>query len=190
MPSVSEKYGKKMMTKSAQSSVNGKFAFNTMWEFDSSFNSALCYVKTFCLNKQYPFQMKITKDDMWIRTYGRLYQKLCSTTCEIPIGIYRTQDTSLSDSSHVSMSRSSGWSSCVRVPSLASVSKDYLSTSAICISRCKTLTAYFVYEFLLINNFGINKTKFIIDPFLVLQIEFFLFVWKKNVRKWGVNIVL
>ena len=38
--------------------------------------------------------MKITKDDMWIRTYGRLYQKLCSTTCEIPIGIYRTQDTS------------------------------------------------------------------------------------------------
>ncbi|KAB0792301.1 hypothetical protein PPYR_14260 [Photinus pyralis] len=63
--------------------------------------------------------MKITKDDMWIRTYGRLYQKLCSTTCEIPIGIYRTQDTSVSDSSHVSMSgRSSTWSSCVRVPSL------------------------------------------------------------------------
>ncbi|XP_023309933.1 potassium channel subfamily T member 2 [Anoplophora glabripennis] len=45
--------------------------------------------------------MRITKDDMWIRTYGRLYQKLCSTTCEIPIGIYRTQDTSLSDSSHL-----------------------------------------------------------------------------------------
>ncbi|XP_071053549.1 potassium channel subfamily T member 2 isoform X5 [Onthophagus taurus] len=45
--------------------------------------------------------MKITKEDMWIRTYGRLYQKLCSTTCEIPIGIYRTQDTSLSDSSHL-----------------------------------------------------------------------------------------
>ncbi|KAK3932200.1 Potassium channel subfamily T member 1 [Frankliniella fusca] len=41
--------------------------------------------------------MKITKDDMWIRTYGRLYQKLCSTTCEIPIGIYRTQETSLSE---------------------------------------------------------------------------------------------
>lgn len=35
-------------------------------------------------------QMKITKEDLWIRTYGRLYQKLCSTTCEIPIGIYRT----------------------------------------------------------------------------------------------------
>ncbi|XP_050361412.1 potassium channel subfamily T member 2 isoform X2 [Nymphalis io] len=44
--------------------------------------------------------MKITKEDMWIRTYGRLYQKLCSTTCEIPIGIYRTQDTSLADQSH------------------------------------------------------------------------------------------
>uniref|UniRef100_A0AAG5DBN1 RCK N-terminal domain-containing protein n=1 Tax=Anopheles atroparvus TaxID=41427 RepID=A0AAG5DBN1_ANOAO len=48
--------------------------------------------------------MKITKDDMWIRTYGRLYQKLCSTTCEIPIGIYRTQDTSNADTSHVSNS--------------------------------------------------------------------------------------
>ncbi|XP_039227314.1 potassium channel subfamily T member 2 isoform X14 [Drosophila yakuba] len=44
--------------------------------------------------------MRITKDDMWIRTYGRLYQKLCSTTCEIPIGIYRTQDTSNVDTSH------------------------------------------------------------------------------------------
>ncbi|XP_045465184.1 potassium channel subfamily T member 2 isoform X3 [Harmonia axyridis] len=63
--------------------------------------------------------MKITKDDMWIRTYGRLYQKLCSTTCEIPIGIYRTQDTSLSETSHVSMSnQSSTWSSCMRVASI------------------------------------------------------------------------
>ncbi|XP_039955467.1 potassium channel subfamily T member 2 isoform X9 [Bactrocera tryoni] len=47
--------------------------------------------------------MRITKDDMWIRTYGRLYQKLCSTTCEIPIGIYRTQDTSNTEASHSSM---------------------------------------------------------------------------------------
>lgn len=37
--------------------------------------------------------MQITREDLWIRTYGRLYQKLCSTTCEIPIGIYRTQDS-------------------------------------------------------------------------------------------------
>lgn len=42
-------------------------------------------------------QMKITKEDMWIRTYGRLYQKLCSTTCEVPIGIYRTEDAPESD---------------------------------------------------------------------------------------------
>ncbi|XP_043217025.1 potassium channel subfamily T member 2-like isoform X2 [Amphibalanus amphitrite] len=42
--------------------------------------------------------MRILPGDMWIRTYGRLYQKLCSTTCEIPIGIYRTMDTSESAS--------------------------------------------------------------------------------------------
>ncbi|XP_037044474.1 potassium channel subfamily T member 2 isoform X8 [Bradysia coprophila] len=53
--------------------------------------------------------MKITKDDMWIRTYGRLYQKLCSTTCEVPIGIYRTQDTSSADASHVSNSPVDRW---------------------------------------------------------------------------------
>ncbi|XP_060652406.1 potassium channel subfamily T member 2 isoform X7 [Drosophila nasuta] len=53
--------------------------------------------------------MRITKDDMWIRTYGRLYQKLCSTTCEIPIGIYRTQDTSNADTSHVSNSPVERW---------------------------------------------------------------------------------
>ena len=39
--------------------------------------------------------MRITRDDLWIRTYGRLYQRLCSTTCEIPIGIYRTQSTAI-----------------------------------------------------------------------------------------------
>lgn len=62
-------------------------------------------------------QMKITKNDMWIRTYGRLYQKLCSTTCEIPIGIYRTQDATVADSSHVSIPgpHSWPWSDCVRM---------------------------------------------------------------------------
>lgn len=70
---------------------------------------------------------------MWIRTYGRLYQKLCSTTCEIPIGIYRTQDTSLSDSSHVSMSAtSSAWSSCVRVPSVSDPYFKTLKTFILC----------------------------------------------------------
>ena len=34
---------------------------------------------------------------MWIKSYGRLYQRLCSTTCEIPLGIYRTQLTSTID---------------------------------------------------------------------------------------------
>ncbi|XP_058157368.1 potassium channel subfamily T member 1 [Dasypus novemcinctus] len=35
--------------------------------------------------------MKISEDDLWIRTYGRLFQKLCSSTAEVPIGIYRTE---------------------------------------------------------------------------------------------------
>ncbi|CAD5111556.1 DgyrCDS858 [Dimorphilus gyrociliatus] len=35
--------------------------------------------------------MRIKPEDLWLKTYGRLYQRLCSTTCEIPIGIYRTQ---------------------------------------------------------------------------------------------------
>uniref|UniRef100_A0A672ZC71 RCK N-terminal domain-containing protein n=1 Tax=Sphaeramia orbicularis TaxID=375764 RepID=A0A672ZC71_9TELE len=35
--------------------------------------------------------MRITEDDLWIRTYGRLYQKLCSSTGDIPIGVYRTE---------------------------------------------------------------------------------------------------
>lgn len=35
--------------------------------------------------------MKITEEDLWIRTYGRLYQKLCSSTGDIPIGMYRTE---------------------------------------------------------------------------------------------------
>uniref|UniRef100_A0A8D0MVQ5 RCK N-terminal domain-containing protein n=1 Tax=Sus scrofa TaxID=9823 RepID=A0A8D0MVQ5_PIG len=35
--------------------------------------------------------MKITEEDLWIRTYGRLFQKLCSSSAEVPIGIYRTE---------------------------------------------------------------------------------------------------
>ncbi|XP_022242998.1 potassium channel subfamily T member 1-like [Limulus polyphemus] len=46
--------------------------------------------------------MRISEEDLWIRTYGRLYQKLCSTTCEVPIGICRTQ-SSLSDASSLSL---------------------------------------------------------------------------------------
>ncbi|XP_069915390.1 potassium channel subfamily T member 1 isoform X6 [Oryctolagus cuniculus] len=35
--------------------------------------------------------MKISEADLWIRTYGRLFQKLCSSSAEVPIGIYRTE---------------------------------------------------------------------------------------------------
>ncbi|XP_029442659.1 LOW QUALITY PROTEIN: potassium channel subfamily T member 2-like, partial [Rhinatrema bivittatum] len=35
--------------------------------------------------------LKVTEEDLWIRSYGRLYQKLCSTSGETPIGIYRTE---------------------------------------------------------------------------------------------------
>lgn len=34
-------------------------------------------------------QMKIIKEDLWIRIYGRFYQKFCLIICEIFIGIYR-----------------------------------------------------------------------------------------------------
>ncbi|KFM67331.1 Potassium channel subfamily T member 1, partial [Stegodyphus mimosarum] len=47
--------------------------------------------------------IRITKDDMWIKTYGRLYQKLSSTTYEIPIGVYRTQRSTLAETSSMSL---------------------------------------------------------------------------------------
>ncbi|XP_077013413.1 potassium channel subfamily T member 2 isoform X4 [Tamandua tetradactyla] len=49
--------------------------------------------------------MKITEDDLWIRTYARLYQKLCSSTGDVPIGIYRTETQKLATSeSQISIS--------------------------------------------------------------------------------------
>ncbi|KAM4634548.1 potassium channel subfamily T member 2 [Polymixia lowei] len=49
--------------------------------------------------------MKIAEEDLWIRTYGRLFQKLCSSSAEIPIGIYRTESHIFSTSeSQVSVS--------------------------------------------------------------------------------------
>nr|DBA18201.1 TPA: hypothetical protein GDO54_016478 [Pyxicephalus adspersus] len=49
--------------------------------------------------------MRMTGDDLWIRTYGRLYQKLCSSTGDIPIGIYRTECQKLTTSeSQISIS--------------------------------------------------------------------------------------
>ncbi|CAG9536774.1 unnamed protein product [Cercopithifilaria johnstoni] len=38
----------------------------------------------------YLTSFKITSDDLWMGTYDRLYQKLCSSVAGIPIGIYRT----------------------------------------------------------------------------------------------------
>lgn len=34
---------------------------------------------------------EISEDDLWIRTYGRLFQKLCSSSARDPRGSYRTQ---------------------------------------------------------------------------------------------------
>ncbi|NXX94415.1 KCNT2 protein, partial [Centropus bengalensis] len=42
--------------------------------------------------------MKITEEDLWIRTYARLYQKICSSTGDIPIGVYRTESQKLTTS--------------------------------------------------------------------------------------------
>ncbi|XP_066235999.1 potassium channel subfamily T member 2 isoform X6 [Saccopteryx leptura] len=42
--------------------------------------------------------IKITEDDLWIRTYARLYQKLCSSSGDVPIGIYRTESQKLATS--------------------------------------------------------------------------------------------
>ncbi|XP_078141207.1 potassium channel subfamily T member 1 [Centroberyx gerrardi] len=53
--------------------------------------------------------MKVTEEDLWIRTYGRLFQKLCSSSAEIPIGIYRTESHMFSASeSQVSINAEEG----------------------------------------------------------------------------------
>eukprot|EP00794_Sanderia_malayensis_P015623 gene15623-17199_t len=39
----------------------------------------------------------ITENDLWIKNYGRLFQRLCNTTYDIPIGLYRHVKTSLHD---------------------------------------------------------------------------------------------
>ncbi|XP_067943638.1 potassium channel subfamily T member 2-like [Watersipora subatra] len=44
--------------------------------------------------------IELGEDEQWLNTYGRLYQKLCSSSnFAIPIGIYRTQKSTLSGSS-------------------------------------------------------------------------------------------
>ncbi|CAG5925236.1 unnamed protein product [Menidia menidia] len=49
-------------------------------------------------------QMKITEEDLWIRTYGRLFQKFCSSSAEIPIGIYRTESHMFSTDNNAQVS--------------------------------------------------------------------------------------
>uniref|UniRef100_A0AC34RR67 Calcium-activated potassium channel BK alpha subunit domain-containing protein n=1 Tax=Panagrolaimus sp. JU765 TaxID=591449 RepID=A0AC34RR67_9BILA len=39
----------------------------------------------------YLSSIRIREEDMWIKTYGRLYQKLCASVGDIPMGIYRTK---------------------------------------------------------------------------------------------------
>ncbi|XP_054240043.1 potassium channel subfamily T member 2 isoform X3 [Indicator indicator] len=51
--------------------------------------------------------MKITEEDLWIRTYARLYQKLCSSTGDIPIGVYRTESQKLTTSESAEMASQS-----------------------------------------------------------------------------------
>ncbi|XP_062867046.1 potassium channel subfamily T member 1 [Trichomycterus rosablanca] len=51
--------------------------------------------------------MHVSECDLWIRTYGRLFQKLCSTSSEIPIGVYRTESFSSSESQ--CSSSTEGW---------------------------------------------------------------------------------
>ncbi|XP_051990869.1 potassium channel subfamily T member 2 [Xyrauchen texanus] len=65
--------------------------------------------------------ISITEDDLCIETYGRLYQMLCSTVGDIPIGIYRTESQgaeppeiiclSLRRSSRICMRKSMNWAS-------------------------------------------------------------------------------
>uniref|UniRef100_H3DN32 Potassium sodium-activated channel subfamily T member 1 n=1 Tax=Tetraodon nigroviridis TaxID=99883 RepID=H3DN32_TETNG len=58
--------------------------------------------------------MKVTEEDLWIGTYGRLFQKLCSSSAEIPIGIYRTESHIFSTSEVL----------CITLQSQVSVSVD------------------------------------------------------------------
>ncbi|XP_037401942.1 potassium channel subfamily T member 2 isoform X6 [Pygocentrus nattereri] len=54
--------------------------------------------------------MRVCESDLWIRTYGRLFQKLCSTSSEIPIGIYRTESHMFLPSESQYSVSSEGWS--------------------------------------------------------------------------------
>ena len=63
---------------------------NNHWVF---YFFKMCYT-----NSPIILQTKITKDDLWIKTYARLYQKLCYSTGVALIGIYRTESQKLTTS--------------------------------------------------------------------------------------------
>ncbi|XP_053334497.1 potassium channel subfamily T member 2 [Clarias gariepinus] len=53
--------------------------------------------------------MRVRECDLWIRTYGRLFQKLCSTSSEIPFGIYRTESHMFLSSKSQFSGSAEGW---------------------------------------------------------------------------------
>lgn len=122
-------------------------------------------------------QMKITKEDMWIRTYGRLYQKLCSTTCEIPIGIYRTQDTTMADASHhVSMSPKTPskwlWSRLAR-----------MRTSSVSQQLVQSNNSFLEYSLLLSSN-TVQYTSISILNSSAQTFKIFLASWRSLFASW------
>lgn len=70
---------------------NAVFVISLLISYVLYFTVRYLAFKTLGDNFHLCVQLRITSEDIWIRTYGRLYQKLCSTTHEIPIGIYRTE---------------------------------------------------------------------------------------------------
>ncbi|KAK6037501.1 hypothetical protein COOONC_24994, partial [Cooperia oncophora] len=42
----------------------------------------------------------VTSEDLWIKTYGQLYKRLCSSGANIPLGIFRTKNMDSKTVSH------------------------------------------------------------------------------------------
>ncbi|KAK6035834.1 hypothetical protein COOONC_26661, partial [Cooperia oncophora] len=45
-------------------------------------------------------QVVVTSEDLWIKTYGQLYKRLCSSGANIPLGIFRTKNMDSKTVSH------------------------------------------------------------------------------------------
>lgn len=48
----------------------------------------------------YLASLVVTSEDLWIKTYGRLYKNLCSSVSSIPLGIFRTKNMDSKTVSH------------------------------------------------------------------------------------------